>query len=264
MKKLIIIKLGGSIITYKDNPLPKARIKIIKNLSWEIAQLYILGYKIILIHGGGSFGHPFAKKYKVNQGVVRNPKEAFSNIAEITQQLNKIIMNQLLKEKLPVISLLPRSFITQTQGIMNDFDYSIIESLVKKDFIPVLCGDIVFDNKFGCSILSGDTIVSFLANKLQASEVIFLSDVDGIFDKNPKKYKDAKLISKVNNQNFDQILKGIEAGDRADVTGEMTGKILSIQTHLKRVRVIIASGLKTGNLINLTKGNAVGTEIWFD
>ena len=56
MKPLVIIKLGGSVITYKESKTPKARLSVIKTLAKEIAQIVRIGkYRIVLVHGGGSF-----------------------------------------------------------------------------------------------------------------------------------------------------------------------------------------------------------------
>ena len=264
MKNLIIIKLGGSVITYKESPIPKARTRTIKNLGLELIEIYKKDYRIILVHGGGSFGHTLAKKYHVNEGKIpEEPEEAFYQIAKVTQDLNNIIMDQFIKSELPVISLLPRNFVTNVNGKMQDFDFKIIKSLLDKNLIPVLCGDIVFDSKLFCSIVSGDTLISFLGKKLAASQVIFLSDVNGIFDKNPKISKDAKLIKEVNHKNLKKSLNGIEAGSRADVTGEMRGKILSIKKGLVNIKVSIINGQRNGNLTKTLKGMAVGTQLYF-
>lgn len=260
---LIIIKLGGSTITYKSSSKPRLRNETIENLSKELATIY-KNYQLIIVHGAGSFGHPLAKKYKLTEGLkYKNSAEGFSKTTDAMLKLNKIITGYLIKAGLPTVTLLPRGFITQTNGRMNPFDFSIIESILAKNLVPVLAGDVVLDSKLGCSIISGDIIVAFLAKKLKATKVIYLSDVDGIFDSDPKKNKSAQLIKEVNSDNLSLVLKGLKSSGRDDVTGEMEGKIREISRNFPGGKVHIINGLKKGNLTKIMQGQAVGSLIRF-
>ncbi len=65
MERLLILKLGGSVVTHKDQDY-KAHHENIERLSREIAEAN--QYPLIIVHGGGSFGHPFAKKHDIANG----------------------------------------------------------------------------------------------------------------------------------------------------------------------------------------------------
>lgn len=266
IKPLIIIKLGGSVITDKNKTVPTLRTAAIKELSKEIRDLYKSGfYQIILVHGAGSFGHPLAKKYSLHLGMeTEKQKYGFCLTDQKMLELNSSIMNYLLQFHVPAVSLSPRSFIQQSAGKLKDFNYQLIQSYLKQSHMPVLFGDVVLDDKWGCSIISGDTIIPYLAQKLKASQVIFLSDVDGIFDSDPKKNPKAKLISEVNNTNFKQVFKGLSLSGRDDVTGEMQGKIMNIKENLSGIGVSIVNGLKTGTLLKALNQQQVGTRIYLD
>ena len=56
--------------------------------------------------------------------------------------------------------------------------------------MPVLYGDVVLDveDKIKMAVLSGDQIVKYLAENLKPKKVVLGSDVDGIYNKDPKKY----------------------------------------------------------------------------
>lgn len=263
--KLIIIKLGGSVITFKGSPVPKIRISTIKKLSKEIFNIQKLGYKLILVHGAGSFGHPLAKKYKLTQGFInKRSYEGFYKTILSMKRLNNLIIGELHRARIPAVGLSPHGFIFQKNGRLLNFDISVIKNLLDYNLVPVLYGDPVLDTKIGCSILSGDVIIPYLAKKLKAKRVIFLSDVDGIFDDNPKINSRAKLIKQINNKNLKQVLTGIKSSDRDDVTGEMSGKILAISKNLKGISVIIANGLRPGTPLRALGQSPVGTKLHFE
>ncbi len=261
---LIVIKLGGSVITYKNSRTPKPRIKVIKRLTNEILSLHKNKYQILLVHGGGSYGHNLAKKYKLTSGLInRNSIIGLAKTLQSMSKLNSIIMAILEQAGLPAVSFSPHSFMTQTNGKLLGFETSVIEKILESGYIPVLYGDGVIDETLGCSIVSGDSIATFLAKKLGAEKLIFLSDVDGIFDDNPFKNKAAKLIKHINDKNFDQVLMSIKQNNNNDITGEMQGKILSIKENLHGKQVLIVNGFVEGNLSKGVRGQTVGTVIHF-
>lgn len=263
-KKLLVIKLGGAVVTFKNSPVPKARISVIKRLIQEIKQISLLGYSIILVHGAGSFAHGLVKKYDLHHGMKTiKQKRAFKLTQNRMLKLNKIIMDGLIQAGLNAISLPPHTILTQTEGRLNYFDPKIIKKHLQNDRVPILFGDMVLDDKWGCSVLSGDTIVCYLGSKLKADKVIFLSDVDGIYDKDPRKNPKAKLIPEINNSNLDQVLKGLSETGREDVTGEMQGKVLKIYTELKQVETFVVDGKSPKVLDHLMKLYPTGTKLLF-
>lgn len=265
-KKLLIIKLGGSVVTYKSSLKPKARLKIIYRLGAEIKQiLKTKKYKLILVHGAGSFAHPLVKKHKLHLGMsTEAQKLAFSQVRLQLLQLNSIIIKALFKNKIPATSLPPHSFITQSSGKFNGFDYGVVVKLLNQRQIPVLFGDIVLDDKWGSSVISGDTIVPYLAMKLKADKVIFLSDVDGIYTADPKKNSKAKLIPEINSSNYYQVSRNLSPNNIHDVTGEMRGKILELKRHLNGVEIRLMNGLRSGNLLKSLDQYQLGTKLLFD
>ncbi|TSC64160.1 MAG: Uncharacterized protein G01um101493_208, partial [Microgenomates group bacterium Gr01-1014_93] len=87
--------------------------------------------------------------------------------------------------------------------------------------------------------------------------------VDGIFTDDPRKNPRAKLVKTIGNKNLQRILSSIKSTGRDDVTGEMKGKILSIQKNLRRKEIIISNGLKPGTLLKALGQNPVGTILQF-
>lgn len=252
-KDLLIIKLGGSVITYKDSNLPKPRIKVINRLAREIKKIFDINkYQIILVHGAGSFAHPLAKKYNLSSGIQTQEQIlGFAETAQAMIKLNSLIVEQLIKQKIPAVAITPRSIINTKSRKIDKFDTHSVELSLKQGLIPVLFGDVVFDTEQNTAVLSGDTIISYLTHILHPKKIIFLSDVDGIFDSNPKKNPNAKLIKEINDHNLRFVLEGVSQNNVEDVTGEMKGKIEEIRNSLKNTDVFILNGLKPQQLEKL-------------
>ncbi|MFA5932535.1 MAG: isopentenyl phosphate kinase [Microgenomates group bacterium] len=264
-KPLFIIKLGGSVITYKDSSIPKIRTSVINRLAKEIKHIKDeINCRVIIVHGVGSFGHPAAKKYNLSKGMTtKEEKYGYCLMEAQDLELNSKILSAFIKFKIPAIGFSPHSFITTSNKNFSGFDTSIIEGYLHQDIVPVLHGDAVLDKKLGCSILSGDISVSFLAKKLKADKIIFVSDVDGIFDIDPKKNPNAKLIPLINNKNLNEVLLGLTPNNKDDVTGEMKGKVLEIQKYLSNIPVLVVNGYKPKTLIKAVSGEAIGTQLLF-
>lgn len=267
MKPLIVIKLGGSVITFKESKVPKVRLSAIRQLVQDAAQLVKSGkYRIVLVHGGGSFGHPIVKENDLHKGMeTAQQKLAYARTNQNMLDLNEFIVKSLIDQSVPAVSFPPHSFATQRAGKFKDFSSDIIKKCLEEGLVPVLFGDAVFDDIWGCSILSGDTIISFLAKKLKAHKVVFLTDVDGVFDKNPKNNPGAKLISEINGRNLKGVLKLLKTKDSSsvDVTGEMYGKVLAMSKNLKGITMVITNGFNPQSVISAVEEKSIGTRLRF-
>lgn len=263
--KLLIIKFGGAVISYKDSKIPKARVETLQQLSQQIRILIDQDYKIILVHGAGSFAHGIVKKYDLHHGMKTNQqKQAFKRAQKNMLRLNQLVLDTLTQAGLNTVSLPPHTFITQNSGKLNEFDPDLVSSYLEKDIIPVLFGDMVLDDVWGCSVLSGDAIVCYLGGKLRPGKVIFLSDVEGIFDTDPRKNPHAKLIPEINNSNLNQVITGLSSSGRNDVTGEMQGKVTVIKKSLKGIPTHIINGFTENSLISCASGQRIGTKLLLD
>lgn len=264
--KLIIIKLGGSVVTYKNRSRPTIRRIVINHLSEQISALYKSDkYQIIIVHGTGSFGHLIAKKHNLVQSIKNAKKRMLCSIAAAKiAQLNLLIISSLQKNSVPAISIPPHAFITQSQGKIMNFDVNLIKKLLDSNGVPILYGDFVFDHTQGYSIISSDIITAYLAKNLGAEQIIFLSDVDGIFDSDPKTNKKAKIIPEITNKNLKQVLKGLTSSNGHDVTGQMKGKIMAIKNTLPYMPVLLVNGLKQRNLFSALDKFQVGTRLYFE
>ncbi len=246
---MIIIKFGGSVICDKEKPFSFNK-KTVEEIVDEIAIFYP-EKKFIIVHGGGSFGHPLAKKYRIRDGLNEKNIIGICKTHEAMLMLNKLIVEIFLNKNLPAFPFPPSAIFIMEKGEIIDGWVKNIEEMLNKNFIPILFGDVAIAREKGVDILSGDQIITYLAKKLKPEKVIFLMDVDGIFDRNPME-KDAKLIELIN----EEIKIEADTG-KFDVTGGIRNKI---EEALKMpCQVYFINGMVRGNIVKAIKGEKVGT-----
>lgn len=249
-KKPIIIKLGGSVITLKDK-FESANIPAIRRITFELLEVKSL-FPLIIVHGGGSFGHPHAYKYKLHEGFKSN-NQLFGVIKtrEAMLRLNNIVCNELLNAGFQPFSFQPSSFIVTRSGEIEIAEISLIEWAMKLGFTPVLYGDIVLDYEHGFYILSGDKICSYLVTKFNVEKVVFACDVDGIYTSDPKKDPTAKLIRRLTLNDISKFLDSVGSTYTFDVTGGMRNKLIETRKIVSMgIEVRIVNALVPGRLIS--------------
>lgn len=247
---LIILKLGGSVITKKEMDKPTLNYENLQRIAREISDSSFT--KLVVVHGAGSFGHPFAKKYGIGDEI-QNDQElhkkmlGFSITQHAVKELNSVVCEYLRIRGVLAISIQPSSFILTKNKRIYSANLDLIRKYLDLGFVPVIYGDVVLDNdeSIKMAVLSGDQIISYLALNLKPERVILASDVDGIFNKDPKKYPDARLLRVVNSLEDIEPDEGVETAEvvpdtaefevvenaqvevikRADVTGGMMGKL---------------------------------------
>nr|MDO8081961.1 isopentenyl phosphate kinase [Candidatus Freyarchaeota archaeon] len=255
---IIILKLGGSVITKKEKDM-LADLKAIKRIAREIKEAFERSpnLKLVLVHGGGSFGHSIAAKYNVHLGLKSgNQILGFTKTVQVMRKLNLIFVEELQNLGLPAIPLQPSAISIQEDSKLSDMFTKTLISALNLGCIPVLWGDAVFDEKQGYSILSGDHIVPFLARKLDSERVIFGTNVDGVFDSDPNTNKNAKLIRLITPSNIEKTLRNVSGSKTTDVTGGMRRKILELLPLVEKgIQVEIINAKKEGYVLHSLLGN---------
>ena len=227
---MIILKLGGSLITDKSKQFA-VREEVLQRLAQEIKEAAI--DELIIVHGGGSFGHPIADRYDLQEGFKNQEQiEGIVQTRKAMDELSRSVINAFHEHKLPVVAIQPSANITCKSGRIEDINTDVIKKFLELGTIPVLFGDVVLDIDLGFCILSGDQIISFLAEKFEADRVILAADVDGVFDKNPKKFDDAKLMPEIKSTDAG-VLDRLKTQE-GDVTGGIKGKLAEIMALAKK------------------------------
>ncbi len=136
-------------------------------------------------------------------------------------------------------------------------DLDIIKKYLENGFIPVIYGDVVSDleETIKMAVVSGDQIINYLAKNLKTERIILGTDVDGVYNKNPKKYSNAKLISELSSL---KDLESLDSTTNIDVTGGMIGKIKEL---LELAEIGIKSEIINAEHKNIVQNALAGEKV---
>jgi len=235
---LILIKLGGSIITNKEKPLTP-RKKIIENI---VKHLKKIDEPIIVVHGGGSYGHYWSVKYDMHAKPKNYNTRGVSIVKNSMIELNKIILDIFLKNRLNPYCLPPTDFMSGNKPITS----KIIEinEIAKSGLIPITFGDALWYGYKKTFILSGDKIMTNLSKVLKPRLSIFVLNEDGLYSD----LKSKKLIYELKGEN------PIISKNNMDVTGGMTRKVEeAIKISSMGMNVFFVNGNKPERIVGAIK-----------
>ena len=255
----LILKVGGSCISDKtllykalktQSPEDiKAALDIDLNkidlIAAEIGKAYSIMNKVIILTGVGSPGHFTVLKHKLHKGNSGDLEQHLGLLeAQIAvNRLRQSILESFLKHKIPAFQAYASSIYESDKMRVMKGDTGNIKRFLESGLVPVISGDMVPDVTMGYSVLSGDQILADLAKKFKPKKIVYGSDVDGIFDSDPKLNPNSSLIPKISRDEIDSLIDQISG---EDASGQMRGKIMEI-------RNLLDTGFKDIFLLNLTK-----------
>tara|TARA_B100001059_G_scaffold234284_1_gene276441 strand:- start:41 stop:1147 length:1107 start_codon:yes stop_codon:yes gene_type:complete len=250
--KTIVIKIGSSLLV---NDSKKIRKRWLSSFAQDIKKLISKGQKIIIVSSGAiALG---CKKMNYNKKNLKLDKsQAIASIGQI--ELMNLFSQIFSRYNLNISQILLTLEDTEERRRSMNAKRTF-ENLFTLNYIPIVNeNDTIATSeiKYG----DNDRLASRVAQINNADTLILLSDVDGLFTKNPKKYKDAKLIKKVNNIN--KVMQSVNIKGMTEFgSGGMDTKIEAAKIcNLAGCNMIIASGLYN-NPINQIEQKANCT--WF-
>ncbi len=245
--KVIVIKIGSSLLVDHNK---KIRKKWLSSFAKDIKKLKSKNKKIVIVSSGAiALG---CKKMNYNKKNLKLDKsQAIASIGQI--ELMNLFTQTFSKYKLNISQILLTLDDTEERRRSINAKRTF-ENLFQLDYIPIVNeNDTIATSeiKYG----DNDRLASRVAQITNADTLILLSDVDGLFTKNPKLFKDAKLIKQINDINKDVNhinIKGItELGSGGMNTKIEAGKIC----NLAGCNMIIANGLYENPISQIEKKN---------
>jgi isopentenyl phosphate kinase len=261
---LIFLKLGGSLITDKNEP-RKADLEMIRRLANEIARARreLPELKLVLGHGSGSFGHVPGKQYGTRAGV-HGPQQwaGFVEVWRQARDLNEIVLAALYQAGLPVIAFPPSAFLTAEGGRCATINVAPLEAALEAGLVPVVNGDVIFDSSLGGTIFSTEDVFVSLAGTLLPDMVLISGSELGVWKDFPLCTEIAPFITP---EMFTTMLtNGLGGSVGIDTTGGMLEKVrlmLSLTQEYPALKAVIFSGLPENSIYNALCGKYTGTVI---
>ena len=245
--KKIVIKIGSSLLVDKNK---KIRKKWLSSFAKDILGLRSKNKKIIIVSSGAIALGCIKMNYN-KKNLKLDKSQAIASIGQI--ELMNLLSNTFSKYKLNISQILltledteeRRRSLNAKRTFENLFDLNFIPVVNENDTIATT------EIKYG----DNDRLASRVAQITNADTLVLLSDVDGLFTKNPKNFKDAKIIKKV--ENFNEDLKNINLkGNNEFGSGGMSTKIEAAKIcQLSGCNMIIANGLYLNPIDKIIKNS---------
>ncbi|MCS7133896.1 MAG: isopentenyl phosphate kinase [Candidatus Caldarchaeum sp.] len=247
---LVVLKIGGSVITEKK--MDKIfRADVMERIAREVARCWPT--PLIIIHGAGSYGHPLARKYRIDEGFREQRQlEGFVKTLQQVKELNRLVVDSLIEAGIGSVGMPASNLFITRKGVIETAHLNMLFSALDLGIIPVTCGDAVFDRELKFTVLSGDQIAIHLAKSLKASRIVYATDVDGVYEID-RYTKEKRLIEKLEYRKHTTLYYGEVEGD--DVTGGMFNKVeTAFEAVRAGVKVSIVNGLVEGRIESAIKG----------
>ena len=275
MNELVFLKLGGSLITDKTQPYTP-RLDVIEDVALQILTTLRAhpDLRLVLGHGSGSFGHVAASEYQTRDGFFPRPsplmhrerdeteENYWKGFAEVWYQasaLNRFVMKALHKMKLPAIALPPSASVIASNGKVSIWETTPISMALASGMVPVIYGDVTFDEIRGGTILSTEDLFGHLARALNPQRILLAGLEAAVWEDFPARTRKVQAITP---RNFSEISEGVGTAAGADVTGGMESKVmqmLELVEYNPEIKIQIFSGAEPGNIGRALTGESLGT-----
>ena len=250
--KVFVIKFGGSILC--DN-------KNIKSVIEDVVFLNKIGIKTIIIHGGGKDINEELKIHNIEPKFVDGVRFTDDKTMEIAEmvlsgKVNKNLVAEANNQGLYAVGISGKdaNFIKAKKknklgnvGEVVSVNIKIINTLIESGFIPVI-SPVCCDKNCKSLNVNADDVAVEIAKALKAEKLVFLTDIEGVFqDVNDKN----SLISVILTKDIEKMIKS------KVITGGMIPKILSCGDAIK-------NGINAVHIVNGTTPHSMLLEIYTD
>uniref|UniRef100_A0A6T5PTT9 Isopentenyl phosphate kinase n=3 Tax=Heterosigma akashiwo TaxID=2829 RepID=A0A6T5PTT9_HETAK len=259
---IVFIKLGGSLITNKREQ-ESARKDVLDRLGVEIAAALkkdpSLRGRLIIGHGAGSFGHTYAAKYGIRAGCKNEEQwKGYTLTADAVGQLNRIVLDSLLKAGLPVWQIQPGASIMCRDGHIVEGPIDTVVAALERGLVPVVHGDMALDATRGGVVCSTEEVFGHLLERLPGAtagrrrpgRMVLAGEVDGIFTADPQVTPGAEPIPEITKASYEGFKAGFGGAHGVDVTGGMAKKVQQALQYSEdySIDVIVCGGLVENNV----------------
>ena len=193
----------------------------------------------VVVHGGGSFGHPVARRYHLSSRSVSRSSEGVSETRQAMFDLNGRVCETFIAAGLRPYTFSPFPLLT----LAGKKGASWLRGMISTGLTPVTFGDVVRDGS-GYRVLSGDTIALELSKLLGADRCVFVMDVEGVMGP-------AGVLRTID----ERTAAGLDLSASGDATGGIALKIAEgLRIAASGTEVSFVSGFRPEELAKALKG----------
>ncbi len=228
MRERVFLKLGGSAITDKRRD-HTPRMEVIIRAARELAAARAArpDLDLVLGHGSGSFGHFEAARYGVRQGCGED-WTGYAATGAAAGRLNRLVTDALLEAGLPAVSLQASASARCRDGVLEWMADEPVDTLLAHRLVPLVYGDVALDAVRGCTIVSTEQILTYLARRRAPRRIVMVGEVAGVFTHDPQRDADARRIPEIRAGDLGAVADGLSASHGVDVTGGMLDKVRTL------------------------------------
>lgn len=253
--KRLVIKIGTSSLVL---PTGKINLEKIDQLAFVIASLMNKGMEVVLVSSGAmGFGLDVL-------GLAKRPSEMAEQqaVSSVGQVAMMSLYSQIFAHYQTNVSQIlltrdvvefPESLANVTNAFESLFSMGIVPIVNENDAVSI--DEMDHQTKFG----DNDRLSAIVASITKADLLIMLSDIDGLFDKNPTIYDDAKLRNHVPKITEEILASAGGAGSKFG-TGGMLSKIQSAQIVFENDgQMVLMNGANPRDILRVLDGEHLGT-----
>ena len=253
--KRIVVKIGTSTLIHQNG---KLNLKAIDQLCYTLSGLENEGKQIILV-SSGAIGAGLGLLGLNKRPTAIPEQQALAAIGQTqlmtVYQQRFAIYGQKIGQVLLTHDVIdyPKSRLNVLNTFENLLERGIIPIVNENDAVAV--DELDHHTRFG----DNDQLSAIVAKIVNADLLIMLSDIDGFFDKNPRKFADAQLIKQV--KKIDEQTFKLASGSGTKLgTGGMVTKLKAAQMMLQAGKaMILANGENPSVIFKLVAGQELGT-----
>lgn len=250
----IVVKVGTSTLTHENG---KINLRLFEKLCKVLSALHNQGKQIILV-SSGAIGVGMGKLRLKERPKENRYRQA---VAAVGQCELMFMYDKMFSEYNNTVAqvLLTKNILTNEHSLQNVIN--TFQSLLEMNIIPIVNENdtVAIDELVGEKIGDNDNLSATVADLVGADLLVILSDIDGLYDGDPKQNPDAKLIPVVSCIDDDLRQKAGGSGSNRGTGGMVTKLSAASAANAAGIHCCIMNGSNPENLYKLLDGEPVGT-----
>lgn len=250
----IVVKVGTSTLAHSTG---RINIRRVGSLCRVLSDLLNAGNEIILV-SSGAIGMGVGKLSLDNKPSDMATKQAAAAVGQC--ELMYIYDKEFSEYNHTIAQILITNSIVNNKTDHENF-INTVSRLLQFGVMPVINENDTISTE-EIEIGDNDTLGAIVATSLKADLLIILSDIDGLYDKDPRTHEDAVLIENVYEINNDIMVMGKGHGSTLGTGGMRTKLKAAKMVTEKGIDMIIANGSDPKILYDIVDGNSIGTRFY--